>query len=64
MPNLFAYGMIILWPIIAILMYKRFDTLTATFWTIVGGYMFLPVRTAFDLPLIPAIGKDEISAIA
>jgi hypothetical protein len=56
--------MIILWPIIAILMYKRFDTVTATFWTIVGGYMFLPVKTAIDLPLIPAIGKDEISAIA
>ena len=64
MPNLFAYGMIILWPIIAILMYKRFDTVTATFWTIVGGYMFLPAKTAIDLPLIPAIGKDEISAIA
>lgn len=64
MPNLFAFGMIILWPFIAILMYKRFDTVTATFWTIVGGYMFLPVKTAIDLPLIPAIGKDEVSAIA
>jgi hypothetical protein len=63
-PNLLAYGMILLWPIIAILLYKRFDTVTATFWTIVGGYMFLPVRTAIDLPMVPAIGKDEISAIA
>ncbi len=64
MPNLFAYGVILLWPLIAILLYKKFDTVTATFWTIVGGYMFLPVKTAIDLPMIPAIGKDEISAIA
>jgi hypothetical protein len=63
-PNLLAYGMILLWPLIAIILYKRFDTITATFWTIVGGYMFLPVGTAIDLPMVPAIGKDEISAIA
>jgi hypothetical protein len=56
--------MILLWPLIAIIFYKRFDTVTATFWTIVGGYMFLPVGTAIDLPMVPAIGKDEISAIA
>jgi hypothetical protein len=64
MPNLFAYGMIVLWPFIAILLYKKFDTVTATFWTIVGGFMLLPVKTAIDLPMIPAVGKDEISAIA
>jgi len=64
MPNLLAYCMIIMWPFIAIIIYKKTDTVTATFWTIVGGYMFLPVKAAIDLPLIPAIGKDEISAIA
>jgi hypothetical protein len=64
MPNIFAFAMIFLWPIIAILLYKKADTVTATFWTIVGGYMFLPVKAAIDLPMIPAIGKDEISAIA
>jgi hypothetical protein len=63
-PNLLAYGMIFLWPLIAIILYKRLNTVTATFWTIVGGYMFLPVSTAIDLPAVPAIGKDEISAIA
>lgn len=63
MPNLFAYGMIILWPFIAIVLYKRFDTVTATFWTIVGGYMFLPAKTMFDLPVL-LIDKDAISALA
>jgi hypothetical protein len=64
MPNLLAFGMIILWPFIAIIFYKKFDTVTATFWTIVGGYMFLPVGTVIDFPMVPEIGKDEISAIA
>jgi hypothetical protein len=64
MPNTFAYAMIFLWPIIAILLYKRFDTVTATFWTIVGGYMFLPAKTALDLPLIPSVGKDQIAALS
>jgi hypothetical protein len=64
MPNIFAYGIILLWPFIAILLYKKFDTVTATFWTIVGGYMLLPMRTIFDFPMIPPVGKDEISAFA
>jgi hypothetical protein len=64
MPNILAYGMILLWPFIAILLYKKFDTVTATFWTIVGGYMLLPVKTVFDFPMVPPTGKDEISAIA
>jgi hypothetical protein len=64
MPNLFAFGMIIFWPFIAIILYKKLDTVTATFWTIVGGYMFLPVGTVIDFPMIPEIGKDEISAVA
>jgi hypothetical protein len=63
-PNLLAFGMILLWPLVAIVMYKKFDTVTATFWTIVGGYMFLPVGTAIDFPMIPSIGKDQICAIS
>jgi hypothetical protein len=64
MPNILAYGMILFWPFIAILLYKKFDTVTATFWTIVGGYMLLPVKTVFDFPMVPPIGKDEMSAIS
>jgi hypothetical protein len=64
MPNVFAYAMIFLWPLIAILLYRRFNTVTATFWTIVGGYMFLPAKTVLDLPLIPAVGKDQVAALS
>ncbi len=63
MPNFFAYFMLCFWPLIGVWLYKRFDTITATFWTIVGGYLFLPVKTEIDFPMIPAFDKESIPAI-
>ncbi|PCJ49789.1 MAG: hypothetical protein COA74_04890 [Gammaproteobacteria bacterium] len=64
MPNSFAYLTLLLWPLISLLLYRKLDTLPATFITIVGGYLILPVKTAIDLPLIPALDKESISAIS
>lgn len=64
MPNSFAYIALLAWPLLAVLFYRRFDALTASFITIVGGYMFLPAATVIDLPLVPALGKNEIAAIS
>lgn len=64
MPNYFAYLMIIIWPLISLMVYRRQNTLTATFITIVGGYLILPVNTGIDFPLIPAINKESVSAIS
>jgi hypothetical protein len=63
MPNSFAYLALILWPLISIWLYKRYEVIPATFWTIVGGYLFLPVGVDFDFPLIPALNKETIPAI-
>ncbi len=64
MGNWIAYAAIGLWPILAILMYKIRPVTVATFWTIVGGHMFLPVGTSVDLPMIPPLGKESIPALA
>lgn len=64
MPNIFAYLMLIIWPLISIMLYRKHNTLPATFVTLVGGYLILPVKTAIDLPLIPAVDKESISAIS
>lgn len=64
MPNLFAYFMLCAWPVISFFFYRRFDTVTATFLTIVGGYLVLPVKTNIDFPLIPAFDKQSIPAIS
>lgn len=64
MPNLFAYFALIIWPLISILFFKRLQVIPATFWTIVGGYLLLPVYVAIDFPLIPPLNKESIAAIA
>lgn len=63
MGNLFAYSTLFIWPLIGIWLYKKYPPVQATFSTIVGGYLLLPVKTAIDLPLIPALDKQSIPAI-
>lgn len=64
MPNNFAYIALILWPFISLLFYKRLPIVHATFWTIVGGFLALPVRIYIDFPLIPPLGKESIPVIS
>lgn len=63
MPNTFAYLTLILWPLVAIRLYQKKEVIPATFWTIVGGYLLLPVGISIDFPVIPALGKETIPAI-
>ena len=63
MPNDFAYFTLLVWPIVSIVLYMKYPVITATFWTIVGGYLLLPVGVEFDFPLIPALDKKSISAV-
>jgi len=36
----------------------------ATFWTIIGGYLFLPAKVAIDFPFIPPLDKESIPVVA
>jgi len=63
MPNDFAYTALLIWPIVSLVLYQKFPLITATFWTIVGGYLLLPVGVEFDFPLIPALDKNSIPAV-
>ncbi|MCT2533342.1 hypothetical protein N2488_09130 [SAR92 clade bacterium H231] len=63
MANSFAYLTLILWPFVAWWLYRRMDIIPATFWTIAGGYLMLPVGVSFDFPLVPALNKETIPAI-
>jgi len=64
MGNGFAYLVLALWPLLAIRWYKTKSIQTATLWTILGGFMFLPVKTEIDLPMIPALGKHTIPVVS
>jgi len=64
MANNFAYLTLILWPFFALIFYKKLPVVHATFWTIVGGFLVLPVRLYIDFPLIPPLGKESITVIS
>ena len=63
MPNNLAYLALLVWPLVSVVLYKKCPIITATFWTIVGGYLLLPVGVEFDFPLIPPLDKRSIPAI-
>lgn len=62
--NGFAYTVMALWPLLTVYWYRTKDIQAATIWTILGGFMFLPVRTEIDLPMIPALGKHTIPVVS
>ena len=62
--NTLAYVVMAMWPIIAIYLYQSRRVQVATLYTIIWGFMFLPVRTVVDLPLLPPLGKNSIPVIA
>jgi len=64
MGNDIAYLVLILWPLLAIYLYRTKTLQTATLWTVVGGFMALPVSTIIDFPLIPPLGKHSIPILS
>ena len=63
MPNTIAYTALIIWPLYSLYLFKRKESITAVFITIVGGYLLLPVKVFFDFPLIPPLDKESIVAV-
>lgn len=64
MGNAVAYAALFAWPVVAILLFRALPPHRAIIWTILGGYLLLPVRTGIDLPLLPAFDKTSIPAFA
>jgi hypothetical protein len=64
MGNNFAYLALIAWPLISVFFFKRFDRITATFCTIVGGLLLLPVKVEIDFPMVPPFDKSSISVLS
>ncbi len=64
MPNTFAYITLIIWPFVSLIFYKKMPVVNATFWTIVGGFLLLPVSVAIDFPLLPPLNKESIPVLS
>jgi hypothetical protein len=64
MPNTFAYLMLLIWPLVCLVLFRRLPLERAMIWSILGGYLVLPPIAEFDLPLIPAMDKYSIANIS
>ncbi|PKQ13476.1 MAG: hypothetical protein CVT70_03405 [Alphaproteobacteria bacterium HGW-Alphaproteobacteria-1] len=65
MPNGFAYLMLALWPLVTLVMFRRWPLERALIWSLLGAYLFLPPPpAAFDFPLMPPLTKDSLPSVA
>lgn len=64
MQYMIALAALILWPVVALFLYMSMPVGRATIWTILGGYLLLPIMTSFDFPGIPSLDKSSIPSLA
>ena len=65
MPNLFALLMLLLWPVIAVVLFRRLPVGRAIIASLLVAYLFLPPPPAgFDFPLLPPLTKETIPSLA
>ena len=60
MPNPIAYMMLLIWTIVCLGLFRNLPLQRALIWSILGGYLFLPPLTEFNLPLVPGLDKVSI----
>jgi hypothetical protein len=59
-PNIIAYLMLLIWPMVCWQLWQRLDPARALIWTILGGYLIMPPMTALSIPIIPDLDKVTI----
>ncbi len=64
MPNLFAYAMLFIWPLVMVGLFKKLTPDRALIWSFLGAWMLLPAGVSIDLPLIPTLDKTTIPSLA
>jgi hypothetical protein len=63
-PNLFAMAALLMWPVVAIVLYHTRPVGQATLWTILGAYLLLPVGASIKFEMVPQFDKGSIASIA
>lgn len=64
MAGWFAYAALLAWPMVAVVLFRTMPRAEALIWTILGGYLLLPVATHLDAPLLPPLDKSTGPALA
>nr|WP_241525615.1 hypothetical protein [Pseudophaeobacter leonis] len=55
--------MLLIWPVVSVVLFRRLSPERAILWCILAGYMLLPPVAEFDLPLVPDMDKFTIPSI-
>src|SRR6056297_2763686 len=65
MPNTLAYLMLAVWPLVTLVMFRRWPIERALIWSLLGAYLLLPPPpAAFDFPLMPPLNKESLPSLA
>lgn len=65
MPNILAYFMLAVWPLVTLVLFIKLPLARAFVATIVAGYLLLPPPpAAFDFPLLPPFSKESTPTLA
>ena len=59
---MFLFALLV-WPIVIVVLFRRLSLPAALCWSLIAGYLLLPVGNAFDLPLLPAYTKTTMPAM-
>lgn len=63
MPNTFAYIVLFSWPIVTVMLFRALPLRSALVWSMVAGYLLVPIRAGFDLPLLPPVDKFLVLSV-
>lgn len=64
MGNSLAFLVLAVWPFCCLVLFRTLAVERALIWSILGGYLFLPPITEFNLPLVPAMDKVSIPNVS
>ncbi len=64
MPNALAYLMLLIWPVMATVLFQRLPREKALIWSILAAYMVLPPLANINLPAVPDMDKFAIANLS
>lgn len=51
-------------PVVVLVLFQRLPVQKALVWSILLGFLFLPNKTGFNLPLLPTLDRDTVPALS
>ncbi len=64
-PNAIAYAVLLLWPAVTLVLFKRLGPNRGLVFGLLGGYLLLPSQpAAINLPVLPPLDKGTVPSLA